>query len=236
LDFLFAPHNLVFFAGAISTIAYLIINQAAMRIALLVATAFYIWYYFSIANTPLWEAIYTSSIMAGANLLGLAFLFGRKSKLAIPAQHRDIYPLFDELLPGDFRALVKTADRVVLDDALVLAHEGEAVDQLYYVISGTMTVSKLGNSFRLPPEVFVGEVAFLTGRPATATTTLPEGAEVLVWDVARLRKLAAKKARFKMALEAVISQDLALKVSSAVAPSVSEDMMAARPLWAGRVT
>ncbi|WP_420860782.1 cyclic nucleotide-binding domain-containing protein [Algirhabdus cladophorae] len=232
----FAPENLVLIAGAIFTLAYLIIHQVAMRIILLFGSGFYIWYYAVIAQTPLWEAIYTSIVMILANVVGLVLLYARGSRYFLPKQHRDIYPLFDELQPGDFRQLLSLADRRVLQTSEVLTREGAPVERLFYVISGTMTIDKLNNQFRMPAEVFVGEVAYLTNRPATATTYLPEGAEVLEWDVQALRRKASRKPRFKMALEAMISQDLAQKVAVAVAPAIAEDLMAARPVRAKRAT
>ena len=47
---------------------------------------------------------------------------------------------------------------------------------------------------------------------------LTEGAEVLEWRFDTLRRQAARNTRFKLALEAMISSDLARKVSYAVAP------------------
>jgi len=235
LDTLFAPPNLVLIAGLSHIVAYLIINQVTMRVLLLVGTVLYVWYYCVIADAPLWEAVYTSVAMGLANLAGLFLLTARKSRLALPPKHRDIYPLFDGLLPGDFRQLINLAERRVLTETLTLTYENQPLEKLYYVISGTLTVTKLGNQFRMPSEVFVGEVAYMTGQTASATTTLHDGAEILEWDVSLLQRQGAKNARFKMALESIISQDLAQKVSVAVAPATSEDLMASRPLKRGRL-
>lgn len=213
-----APELVILVAGAVFTIGYLIINQVALRLMILLGTSLYIYYYFTAADTPLWEAIYISLVMGTANLIGLGNLLWQQSNLAVPRAHRDIYALFQGLPPGDFRNLVLQAERKVLGDTVQVTTEGATAHKLYYVISGNIQVVKRGERFTMPPNLFVGEVAYLSGQPSAATTRLPAGAEVLEWDVATLRARAAKNARFKLAIQAMISSDLAVKVAFAVAP------------------
>ncbi|WP_299283375.1 cyclic nucleotide-binding domain-containing protein [uncultured Tateyamaria sp.] len=213
-----APEVVILLAGGAFTIGYLIINQIVLRLMILLGTSLYIYYYFTAADTPLWEAIYISMVMGTANLIGLGGLLWQQSKLAVPHAHRDIYPLFSSLPPGDFRDLVLRAERKVLEAPMQVTTEGVEPDTLIFVISGQIDVVKRGERFSMPPNLFVGEVAYLTQQPSAATTRLPAGAEVLIWDVAALRARAEKKSRFKLAIEAMISSDLAVKVAFAVAP------------------
>ena len=57
---------------------------------------------------------------------------------------------------------------------------------------------------------------------ASATSWVAAGAEIVEWNVADLRRHSARKPRFKLALEAMISKDLAAKVTYAVAPHSKE--------------
>ncbi|WP_147103885.1 Crp/Fnr family transcriptional regulator [Tateyamaria sp. syn59] len=212
------PEWIVLAAGVVFTLGYLIINQVILRLMILTGTLLYIWYYAVAADVPLWEAIYTSIVMGVANVIGLSSLFWRNSPLAVPIAHRDIYPQFEGLPPGDFRELVVRARRYTLDADRDISTEGSAMTSLFYVISGAIQIEKRGERFVMPPRLFVGEVAYLSHQPSAATTRLEAGAEVLEWDVADLRARAARKSRFKLALEAMISRDLALKVAFAVAP------------------
>jgi len=142
--------------------------------------------------------------------------------LDIPRGFEDIYPHFKPLQPGDFRALMQVCDRKTLDQNTVLTREGAPQDNVYFIIHGIPTVTKLGTSFALAERVFVGEVAYLTGKGSAATTSVPAGAEVLVWNVAKLRRAAERKPQLQLALDAVISQDLARKVALAVAPAAQQ--------------
>lgn len=225
---LLTPEALVLIAGASFVLGYLTINQVLLRIFVLIGTALYICYYATVAAEPLWEAIYTSLAMGAANLFGLMSLLAQRSRMIVPARHRDIYPQFGNLTPGDFRSLVRCADRFTTDTAIELAAEGNATENLYFLIKGSAKVRKLGAEFTLPAGTFVGEVAYLTGRKSAATTVLAEGSEVLRWRYADLYRRSAKSSRFKLALEAMIAGDLATKVSFAVAPPNLGDVMKAR--------
>jgi len=216
------PGHIAYIAGGLFVLAYLIINQVVLRLFVLLGTVFYIWYYFVAAETPLWEAIQLSLVMGAANLIGLMSLLARRSKLSIPAAHRDIYPRFSDLPPGDFRDLMKLAHRRVLTEEEQISEEGAPPRHLTYVISGGMRVSKMGDQFLMPSGVFVGEAAYFNKTHSAASTWAKEGSELLQWNVDILRKKAARNDRFRLALEAMISKDLAAKVAFAVAPQSAQ--------------
>lgn len=217
MESLFSAETLVLLAGLTYVLGYLTINQVILRLLILLGTGFYIWYYAIAADEPLWTAIWTSLAIGGATLFGLIALLGRNSKLMIPNEHKDVYPKLHGMVPGDFRALVRMAKRYDVQKDTEITTEGRAVERLFFVISGKMEAEKQGTSFDLPSDIFVGEVALLTGRKSSATTVLKAGSEVLEWDVAQLRRKTRKNVRFKLALEAAISRDLAHKVGRAIA-------------------
>ena len=148
-----------------------------------------------------------------ANVGGLTSLIARNSRWAIPNAHADIYHEFPSLPPGDFRALMKLAKRHVIEKDRQITAENEVGDRLFYVISGSTLVRKGDQAFVLEPKLFLGEVAFLIGARSSASSWLEGGAEVLEWRFDDLHRKCARSARFKLALEAAISADLARKVA-----------------------
>lgn len=213
----FAPDVTIYLAGGAYILGYLIINQVLLRLVFAVGTFFYILYYASVAAEPLWGAIYTSVAMGIANLIGLTALFAGRSRLVLPRAYRDIYPNFEHLSPGDFRALFRRGTRYQLAEDTLLTQEGVRPNELTYIVTGNADVCKRGETFKLPPGLFVGEVAYMLQRPSAATTMVPKGAEVITWDTNALDK-ACRRLRFKLTLEAAISRDMAAKVAFAVAP------------------
>lgn len=213
LETAITPENLVFIAGAFYVAGLAITNQIVLRLFILAGTGVYLVYYSTIADNPLWEAIYVSMLIGLANIGGLTSLIARRSRLAIPRAHADIYDDFPSLPPGDFRALMKLANRYSVTKDKQVTSEGERGEKLYFVLKGSTLVRKGTKAFALPPNLFLGEVAFLTGVPSSASAWLEAESEVLEWRFDDLHRKCARNPRFKLALEAAISVDLADKVA-----------------------
>ncbi len=208
----------VFAAGVTFCLGYATINQVALRILVMIGTGLYIWYYAIVTDTPQWVAIWTSIAMGAANVIGLFGLWLRASPLSIPRRHRDIYAHFKILPPGDFRKLMRAATRQTLPSGYVLTTNNARVKSVYYIVNGSVAVEKFGDRFFLPDGIFLGEVGYLTGNRASATTVLTEDSDVLEWDVAELKRRSDSDVRFKLAMDALISLDLAEKVARAGSP------------------
>ncbi len=213
-----SPSVMVMLAGGVQIFGYLLINQTYLRLTMLCSTSLYILYYFHAADTPLWGAIAISAMTLVAILIGLAALYARNASWSIPEEHKDIYPLFDELIPGDFRKVMRIGTRETLKESRVVTQEGQSPEDLIFVTKGTFFVQKGKARFDVPGPTFVGEVAYLRGTPSAATTTLPAGTEVVVWSRATLARSTRTAPRLKLAFDAMISRDLAVKVSLAVSP------------------
>lgn len=216
-------------AGGLFTLGYLIINQVLLRVMITLGSLAYIAYYFTVADQPLWGAIFTSVLMMTANLIGLAALLLRNAAWTVPARYKEIYPLLQPILPGDFRALMRQASRYVVKEDVTVTVQGEHPSKIYFVIDGKFKAHKFDVSFPMNDKSFVGEVAYLLNRPSAATTIFSAGTEVLEWDRAVLAKASSRNPRFKLALESVMSRDLAEKVALAISPVALETQGAGKP-------
>ncbi len=223
-----SPDLFIVLATGSFIIGYLIINQMLLRMAMLMGSSFFIACYATVAAEPLWGAILSSFLMILANLTGLAGLYARRAPWSIPKRHRDIARHFPHLPPGDIRTLLHHADRQVLRAPRVVTREGIRPRSVVFVLNGHMEVHKQGRHFFLPPGLFAGEVAYLLRQPSAATTTLPLGTEFLEWPMERLDRICRRSPRFKLAMEAAMSRDLASKVAGAVAMS-EWDAQTAKP-------
>lgn len=218
IDTISMPELWVFLASASFVLGYLIIHQVALRLVMMAGSAFYMVYYFLAGDTPLWGAIYGSILMICTNIIGLCTLYLRNANISVPKASEDIYHLFFPVRPGDFRALMRLGKRSVLQEERIITKEDQPLDSLFFIIRGTAQVVKRQNAFPVPGPVFAGEVAYLLEARSSATMILPAGSEIIEWHVPTLRKAMQRKPRIKLALDAVISRDLATKVSLSVAP------------------
>lgn len=210
---------LVYLAGLTYVAGYIVINQVVLRLWIMAGTLFYLLYYFTASDEPLWGAIYMSLAIAASNLYGLAALFWQRSRLAVPRAHKDVYDAhFSHVPPGDFRALMAHASRYVTQTPETLVTHGAPAERVVFLLDGHAVVDKEGERFHMPAGWFFGEVSYVLDQPAAATAVVPPGTQLISWQVDDLRRMA-RRPRLRLAFEAAVSRDVARKVSVAVAPA-----------------
>ena len=98
----------------------------------------------------------------------------------------------------------------------VLAEEGEMPEPVVVLASGVATVSLNDvRVARISRGEFVGEIAFLDGRPATATVVAAEPSRALVWPRDKLARWVQRDAKMHTAMYAAMGQNLAQKMAAA---------------------
>jgi len=213
----FSAEQLVLVGAVVQTAAMLFRHQILLRVTFIIGAAIYVCFYLLVLPYPLWEAAIASIAMALATFYGLVVILVSRSRLVIPARLADLYDRLGGMEPGDFRALMRaSARRREAAETETLTIEGAVPDKLYFIESGRMWADKSAQRFTLPSEVFIGEVAFLTGQPASATVRVARGARLVEWDTETLKRRIQRNARLRLALEARIAEDLAGKVARAV--------------------
>ena len=107
----------------------------------------------------------------------------------------------------------------------VLTHEGQEVKELVLICEGHATVDVHGKIVaQLHSGAFVGEMAFVSGKPASATVIVEQPTRAFVFDMARLNKLVTSDEHVAMAIHRVVGRDLAAKLqlrNDQAAPSES---------------
>jgi CRP-like cAMP-binding protein len=139
----------------------------------------------------------------------------------IPADLRGLYEKISVLSPGQFRKLAKLATRSK-DTEVPLLVEGQKVDQLHYLLKGGASIAKGKTRNAIASGIFLGEVAFLNGTPASATVRLQPGAECVSWDSQSLKHLMQKDKTIDIAMRGIFNRDLAAKVAGSIPLPPSE--------------
>ncbi len=213
-----APTNLVLLGGAVQTIAMLFRNQVIMRCTFIIGSLLYVIYYLTIVSPPLYEAAFISIMMGLSTFFGLIRLLLDRSKIMLNTDLVEIYEAMGAMEPGPFRRLMRLGQRYVLDADTILTREGIKPDRLYFVKSGALIVEKGGSRFALNAPMFIGEIAYMTGSPASATIRASTGTELVEWNSDVLRRATRRKPNLGVALDARLASDLAAKVAAAVSP------------------
>ncbi len=111
--------------------------------------------------------------------------------------------------------LVKAGEWRVLEHGANLTREGEPVSELALICTGQAAVESHGNIVaHLRGGAFVGEMAFVSGNPASATVTVEHTMRAFIFDMERLRKLVETDDLVAVAIHRVIGRDLASKLKT----------------------
>lgn len=215
LSDLFATENIVHIGAIIYVCGLFCRNQLLLRALIILGDLVYILYYFVEPATPLWGAIFWSSMFILVNVWMIALIVAEKMNFGLSAREFRLFQLLQELTPGQFRSLLKVARQGEAGETIEITTEGRDLDKLYFVLNGSMVIEKFGSAALTDPETFIGEIAFLLQRPATATVKLEKGSVYFVWETSALRKLLEAKPALRTALTAAMNRNLANKVAKA---------------------
>ena len=216
----FDPAWLIYLGAALLLIAYGIRDELRLRVMIVVSTFVYIAYYYVVSGGPLWEAIITSALMILVNFYVLGQIILERTTFRMTPDEKKLFDGFETLTPGQFRRIAKIAKWQTSTDpeGVCLTREDEPSDALFYVFEGKISVEKRDRQFRLPEGNFIGEVAFVLNRKTTATTVAPSGVRYVEWDSEELRRLGRKHEALRIALNALLTRDLANKLVSSYRP------------------
>ncbi len=212
---LFVSQNIVHVGALLCLLGFLFRNQLILRLLVLGGDCVYILYYYFAPEVPLWGAIFWSSMFTVVNVVMIWRIFMDEIQSSLPASERKLFDLLVDLTPGQFRKFVKAGRQEVTASPLVITRENEPLHHLYFITEGRVTIEKGGHRLVSDAKTFIGEIAFLLSRPATATVTLEPGCQYCVWDSKALRNVLNGNAELKNALSAAMNRKLAEKVAQA---------------------
>jgi cAMP-dependent protein kinase regulator len=130
------------------------------------------------------------------------------------APQSSIVPLFADLTQEEFNEFTKRMVFHTVPAGQVIVREGDPGASVFVVSRGTVKVSttvegKPVELAILQSSDFFGEIAFLTGKPRTATVTAAEECDVLEVPEAQLRDLISSKPRIREVMQNYYNQRVA---------------------------
>jgi hypothetical protein len=207
--------NIVHVGAILYLVGFLFRDQILLRAFVVAGDLVYILYFLLAPETPLWGGIFWSVIFTLVNVWMIARIVTDRTHFGMTPEEQQLFNLLGSLSPGEFRRLMKAGRWVSVDRDTVLTEEGKRLDRLYYVLSGTIAIEKAGHSLAAAPPTFIGEVAFLLSRHASATVTIAPGARYVVWEMASLKRQLVRAPALAVALGVVLNRDMAGKVARA---------------------
>jgi hypothetical protein len=195
-------------------VCFLFRDQLWLRIFAVAGDIVYTAFYFTAADMPLWSAIIYSTLNVVINLIMIGFILNDRRMTSLADNDLRLYQKFQGMTPGDFRRLSKIGTWQKAEADETLTTEGASLRQLYYVVEGDIEVRKGDRRFPVKSGIFIGEVAYLKGTPASATVVAKAGAHYMSWSHEDLRKTMTRHDSLRQSLAALLSTDMALKVAN----------------------
>jgi hypothetical protein len=209
----FVIQNLVHVSALFTLICYLFRDQIKLRLFAMIGDALLAIYYFAGLDQPLWNPLGWSIVNILVNVFMIALLYRDGRIFQMSDREMSLFRKLDSLTPGQFRTLMKDAEWSDSEAQAILTQEGEKPDKLHFVLEGAITIDKAGRSFDVEPGHFIGELAYLRKKPATATARVSSGARVVSWTHEALQKLTTRDPALAAALGLLLNNDLAEKVA-----------------------
>jgi hypothetical protein len=167
----------------------------------------------------LWETVFVL-----VNVIQLLLIWYYDHHHSFRADHQHFV---DNIPAGVDRSAIKRlldlSDLETVPPGTILTHEGEKVSRLTYIADGIVKIEKGDRVVAIcGPGDYIGELSFLTGNPASATSTTVKPTRVLVFDQARLTTAIEADGQLRRTLETALNRNLAGKLTRSSEPQPLE--------------
>jgi CRP-like cAMP-binding protein len=137
-----------------------------------------------------------------------------KLSLALPEAERDLLrSIFTGLDDSQIARLLVAGRFNDIAKGTTITEENKTLETLYFICAGHVNVTVAGRKIaRLETGNFVGEIAFLTEKPATATVVAEDNVRALVFERAELNELFRNDAQVAGLIYQLLGRELANKI------------------------
>jgi Popeye protein conserved region len=208
-----AVDYLVHFSNILLLVSYSVRDMLWLR-WFAVAAALTNMPYFLLQPTVLWPPILWGSVFTVINLYQISRIYLERRPVVLSQDEQRLYDLaFRSLRPREFLSLTLVGewkDAAVGDKVLT---EGEPVSRLCISIAGNAEVSKQGKPVgMLEAGHIIGTAIVMAGSPSPIEATFTQPARYIAWPLASLRTFMDKRPDLRIALQGLVSRDLAGKL------------------------
>src|SRR5262249_10045784 len=204
-------------------ISYWLTDIFWLRLVAIVGLSFEI-LYFSFSGGDLRTGIGWDLVFIGINAYQLYRLVQDRLSLRLPEADRELLrSVMTGLDDAQIARLLLAGEFCEIADGTTLAKEGEPLERLYFLCAGRVDVTIGSRAVsKLERGNFVGEVAFLTEKPATATVIADGAVRALVFDKDRLTRFFRNESDVAGLIYQLLGRELAhkMKISNTLIATV----------------
>ena len=197
--------------------SFLVKDILYLRFVSIVASLFSVFYNWVIPVEPMWIPIGWNFVFVALNLYHIAIIVYEKRPVQMSPKHKELYEtMFKNMTPVEFLKITKIADWIHFKSKESITQKGHTVPTLNLIYNGTVDVVVDDKKVaELKDGQFVGEMSFLTEKPATATCVVKYDTECLVWKQEQFKDLLKRNPSLYFTIQSLLSA----QVSSALVSS-----------------
>jgi Cyclic nucleotide-binding domain len=210
----FIAQNLVHVAALFTLLCFLFRDQVKLRIFAAIGDVLLSIYYYVAFADPLWNPMVWSLMNVVINVVMILLILRDGREGGMSDDELSLFRNLDTLTPGQFRKLAKRGTWSRAEDPVTLTTENQPLDRLYYVLSGQVNIRKNGRDLAVGPRLFIGELAYLRNRPATATVTVSGNAHYISWTHHELQQLFQRNDELRTSMQLMLGRDMAEKMAN----------------------
>ena len=190
--------------------SFLVKDILYLRIISILASLFSVLYNFYIPVEPMWLAINWNIIFVLVNIYHIAVIIYEKRPVKMSSKEKELHEtMFRGLTPVEFLKITKIAKWKKYKTPLPIITQGKPVNDLILIYNGTVDVLVNDNKVaELKDGQFVGEMSFLTEKPATATCKVEHNAECLVWPQKDFKDLLKRNPSLYFTIQSLLSEQV----------------------------
>lgn len=187
--------------------SFLVKDILWLRIVSVLASLFSVFYNYVIPADPMWLAINWNIVFILVNVYHIAVIIYEKRPVKMADKDKELYEtLFSSLTPVEYLKITKIAHWKKYKSGEKLIRESSPVTDLILIYNGTVDVAVDGKWVAdLKDGQFVGEMSFLTEKPATATCLAKHDCECLVWKQPEFKELLKRNPSLYFTIQSLLS-------------------------------
>jgi len=190
--------------------SFLVKDILWLRVVSILASLFSIFYNYVIPAEPMWIAVGWNMVFIALNLYHIAIIIYEKRPVHMNPKDKELYEtLFKDLSPVEYLKISKVADWKTYSSGEKIIRQNTPVTDLVLIYNGTVDVAVNHKAVaQLRDGQFVGEMSFLTEKPATATCIARHDTECLVWKQSEFKELLKRNPSLYYSIQSLLSNQL----------------------------
>ena len=206
--------NIAILAGHLAfgliAFSFLVKDIMYLRILSIVASLFSVLYNWVIPPEPMWIPIGWNFVFVAINVWNIAIIIYEKRPVKMDAKNTELYEtLFSAMTPVEYLKISKVASWVTLKSGRKIITQGKPVKELVLIYNGTVDVAVDGRQVAvLKDGQFIGEMSFLTEKPATATCIAKHDSECLIWRQSEFKDLLKRNPSLYYSIQSLLTTQI----------------------------